>query len=140
MKEVYDDLRERDLAVTLKLLSQDLQQHNVSLKDLIVGSVRRRVYRYLVKQGVVRSRVTRLAHNTRYDQNIKNDYVSYINEQIKIGLCRPEDIVSMDETNFDSCQSWRQNNWPVGDIECDLLQCTSCCDNVWGQTATINYF
>jgi hypothetical protein len=55
VKEVYDDLRERDRVVTLYLLAHDLIRHNVS----------------------------------------------YINEQIKIGQYRPEDIVSMDETNFD---------------------------------------
>jgi hypothetical protein len=54
-----------------------------------------------VKQGVVQCRVTRVAQNTRYDQNVKNAYVSYINEQIKIGRYCPEDIVSMEETNFD---------------------------------------
>jgi transposase-like protein len=37
-KEVYDDLRERDRFVTLSLLSNDLQRHNVSLKDLSVRS------------------------------------------------------------------------------------------------------
>jgi hypothetical protein len=104
VREVYDDLRERDRVVTLYFIAHDLRWHNVSLKDLSVRSVRRRVYRHLVKQGVVRRRFTRVAQNTRYDQNVKNVYVSYINEQIKIGRYRPEDIVSMDETNFDSNQ------------------------------------
>jgi hypothetical protein len=101
MKQVYNDLRERDRVVTLSLLARDLRQHNGSLKDLSVRSARRRVYRHLVKQGVMRRRVTRVAQNTRYDQHVKNAYVSYINEQIKIGRYRPENIVSMDETNFD---------------------------------------
>jgi hypothetical protein len=75
VKEVYDDLRERDRVVTLSLLAH-LRRHNVSLKYLSVRSVRRRVYRHLVKQGFVRRRVTRVAQNTRYDQNVKNAYVS----------------------------------------------------------------
>jgi hypothetical protein len=100
VKEVYDDLRERDRVVTLSLLARDLRRQNVSLKYLSVRSVRCRVYRHLVKEGVVRRRVTRVAHNTRYDQNVKNAYVSYLNYNIKIGRYRPEDIVSMDETNF----------------------------------------
>jgi hypothetical protein len=39
VKEVYDDVRERDRVVTLSLLSHDLRRHNVSLKDLSVRSV-----------------------------------------------------------------------------------------------------
>jgi hypothetical protein len=76
----------------------------VSLKELSVRSVRCRVYRHLVKQGVVRRRVTRVARNTQYGQNVKNAHVSYINEQLKIVSYRPEDIVSMDETSFDFYQ------------------------------------
>jgi hypothetical protein len=83
------------------LLAHDLWQHNVHLKDLSVRYVSRRVYQHLVNQGVVWRRVTRVAQNTRCDQNVKNAYVSYINEQINIGHYRPEDIVSMDESNFD---------------------------------------
>jgi hypothetical protein len=83
------------------LLADDLRWHNVSLKDLSVRSDRRRVYQHLVKQGVVRRRVTRVAQNTRYDQNVKNAFTSNINEQIKIGRYSPEDIISMDNTNFD---------------------------------------
>jgi hypothetical protein len=64
VKQVYDDLRERDRVVTLSLLAHDLRQHNVSLQDLSVRSVRRSVYQHLVKQGVVRRRVTRVAQNT----------------------------------------------------------------------------
>jgi transposase-like protein len=101
LKQVYYDLRERDRVVTLSLLAHDLRQHNVSLKDLSVRSVRRRIYQHLVKQCAVWRRVTRVARNTRYDQNVKNAYVSYINEQIKIGCYRLEEIISMEETNFD---------------------------------------
>jgi transposase-like protein len=101
VKEVYDDIRKRNRLVTLSLLAHDIRRHTVSLKDLSVRSVRRWVYQHLVKQGVVQRRVTRVAQSTRYDQNVKNAYVSYINEQIKIGRYLPEDIVSMDETKFD---------------------------------------
>jgi hypothetical protein len=67
-----------------------------------------------VKQGVVQCQITRVTHNTRYDQNVKNDYVSYINEQIKIGHYQPEDI-SMDETNFDFDQEAGENLANRGD-------------------------
>jgi hypothetical protein len=50
-------------------------------------------------------RVARVAHNTRYDLTVKQAYDKYINEQIQIGLYRPQDIVSIDETNFDFDQA-----------------------------------
>jgi hypothetical protein len=115
VKEVYDDLRERDRVIALSLIAHDLRRHNVSLKDLSVRSVRRRVYQHLVKKGVVRRRVTRVAQNTRYDQNVKNAYVSYIHEQIKILLYCPEDTVSMEETNFDFYQEARETLANRGD-------------------------
>jgi hypothetical protein len=67
VKDVYDNLRERDIVVTMSLLVRDLRRHNLSLQDLsvrYVQSVCHRVYQYLVKHGVVRRRVTRVAHNT----------------------------------------------------------------------------
>jgi hypothetical protein len=42
-----------------------------------------------------------VAHNTPYDNNIKNAYVSYVNENINIRRYLPQDIVSMDAMNFD---------------------------------------
>jgi hypothetical protein len=121
VKELYDGLRERDRVVTLSLFAHDLRRHIVSLKDLSVRSVRCRVYQHLVKQDVVRRRVTRVAQNTRYDKNVKNAYVSYINEQIKIGRYRPEDIVSMDETNFDFDPEEGETLATRGDIMIDQV-------------------
>jgi hypothetical protein len=97
-----------DRCVTLTLLAHNLRQNNASLHDLSVRSIRRRLRRHLVKLGVVKSRVTRVAQNTRYDLTVKQEYVKYINEQIKIGLYRPQDIVSIDENNFDFDQASRE--------------------------------
>jgi hypothetical protein len=105
IKTLYDDLRQRDRCVTLKLMAHNLHQYNVSLHDLSVRSIRRRLRRHLVKLGVVKRRVTRVAQNKRYDLTVKQEYVKYINEQINIGHYRPQDIVSIDETNFDFDQA-----------------------------------
>jgi hypothetical protein len=59
----------------------------------------------LVKLGVVKRRVTRVANNKRYDLTVKQLYVQHIDEQIKIGCYHPHDIVSIDETNFDFDQA-----------------------------------
>jgi hypothetical protein len=68
-----------------------------------------RIRQHSVNIGVVKRRLARVAHNTRYDQTIKHQYVQYINEQIKIGRYRPQDIISIDETNFDFDQASREN-------------------------------
>jgi hypothetical protein len=106
-------LRKRYRVVTMSLLAQYLRQENVSLKELSIRSVRRRVW-HLMKQCVVWSRVRRVAQKTQYYQNVKNAYVSYINEQINIGRYRPEYIVSMDKTNFDFDQE-------AGDVDHCLI-------------------
>jgi hypothetical protein len=105
IKKLYDDLRQRDQCVTLTLLAYNLRQKNVSLQDLSVRSIRRRLRRHLVKLGVLKRRVTRVAQNTRYDLTVNQQYVQYIKEQIKIGRYHPQDIVSIDETNFDFDQA-----------------------------------
>jgi hypothetical protein len=89
----------------LTLLAHNLRQNNVSLKNLSVRSIRWRLRQNLVKLGVVKMRVTRVAQNTRYYLTVKQQYVQYINEQIKIGHYRPQDIVSIDETNVDFDQA-----------------------------------
>jgi hypothetical protein len=105
IKTLCDDLRQRDRCVTLTLLAHNLRQNNVSLHELSVRSIRRRLRRHLVKLGVVKRRVTRVAQNTMYDLTVKQEYAKYINEQIKIGRYCPQDIVSIDETNFDFDQA-----------------------------------
>jgi DNA-binding response OmpR family regulator len=100
IKKLYYALRQRDRCVTLTLLAHNLRQNNVSLQDPSVCSIRRRLRRHLVKLGVAKRRVTRVSQNTRYDLTVKQHYVQYLNEQIKIGRYRPQDIVRIDETNF----------------------------------------
>jgi hypothetical protein len=101
VKEVYANLRERGRLVTLLLLPHHILRHNVYLQDLSVRSIRRLLYQHLVKQGVVLRRVTRVAHNMQCNQNVKNAFVSYVNENTKIGRYCPQDIFLMDKTNFD---------------------------------------
>jgi hypothetical protein len=96
IKKLYDDLCKNDRRITLTLSANNLRQNNVSLQDLSVRSLRRRLRRYLVELGVVKRRVTRVAQNTRYDLTVKQQYVLYINEQIKIGHYHPQDIVSIE--------------------------------------------
>jgi transposase-like protein len=105
IKKLYDDLRQRDRCVTLTLLAHNLREIFFSLQDLSVRSIRRHLRRHLVKLGVVKRRVTRVAQSTRYDLTAKQQYIQYINGKIKIGSYRPQDIASIDQTNFDFYQA-----------------------------------
>jgi hypothetical protein len=129
IKKLYDDLRQRDQCVTLTLLAHNLRQHNVALQDLSVRSIRRRLRQRLVKLGVVKRRVTRVSQNTRYDLTVKQQYVQYINKQIKIGRYRPQDIFSIDKTNFDFDQASGETLADRVDktIDCDVTGSTDRC-------------
>jgi SPX domain protein involved in polyphosphate accumulation len=100
IKKLYDELRQRDRVVALTLLVHKMRQNNVSLQDLSVRSLRWRLHPHSVKLGVVKRRVTRVAHNIWYGQTSKQQYVQYIHEQKQIGHYRPQDIISIDETNL----------------------------------------
>jgi hypothetical protein len=58
----------------------------------------------------------------QYDLTVNQQYVQYINEQIKIGRYRPQDIVIIDETNFDFDQASGETLADQGDknIGCDV--------------------
>jgi hypothetical protein len=129
IKQLYNDLRQRDRCVTLTLLAHNLRQNDVPLQDLSVHSIRRRLRQHLIKLGVVKRRVTRVAQNTRYNLTVKEQYVQYINEQIKIGRYRPQDIVSIDETNFDFDQASGETLDNRGDktIRCAVTGSANCC-------------
>jgi hypothetical protein len=92
-------------------------------------SLTRHLRRHLVKLGVVKRRVTRVVQNTRYDLTVKQQYVQYINEQIKIGGYRPQDIVSIDETNFDFDQASEETLADRGarTIGCDVTVSANLC-------------
>jgi hypothetical protein len=83
---------------------------------MIVRYARSRVYQHLVKQGMVRHPVTKVAHNTRCNQNVKNSYVSHVDENINIGRYCPQYIVSMDDTNSDFDQEAGETLVNRGDI------------------------
>jgi hypothetical protein len=62
-------------------------------------ALRRRINCHLIKSGVVRRRVTRVAQTTRHDMTVKDGYVAFVNEGIKSGKYRDCEIVNIDETN-----------------------------------------
>jgi hypothetical protein len=99
--KMYRDLRDQDRVVTLNLLAAELKRLDPGARNVTMPALRRRINRHLIKFGVVRRRVTRVAQNTRHDMTVKAGYVAFVNEGIKAGKYRACDIVNIDETNID---------------------------------------
>jgi hypothetical protein len=98
---MYHDLREQNRVDTLNLLAVELKRLDPGAKNVNMPALRRRINRHLIKFGVVRQCVTRVAQNTRHDVTAKAGYVAFVNEGIKAGKYRACDIVNIDETNID---------------------------------------
>jgi hypothetical protein len=98
---MYRYLRDQDRVVTLNLLAAELKRLDPGPRNVTVPALRRRINRHLIKFGVVRQRVTRVAQNTRHDMTVKAGYVAFVNEGIKAGKYRACDIVNIDKTNID---------------------------------------
>jgi hypothetical protein len=69
-------------------------------RTVTMPALRRRINRHLIKFGVVRRCVTRVAQNTRHDMTFKAGYVAFVNEGIKAGKYRACDVVNIDEMNI----------------------------------------
>jgi transposase-like protein len=99
--KMYRDLREQDRVVTLNLLAAELKRLDPGARNVIMPALRRQINRHIIKCGVVRRRVNRVAQNTRHDMTVKAGYVAFVNEGVKAGKYRACDIVKIDETNID---------------------------------------
>ena len=99
LKTLFDQLRLQDRACTTRMLSVELKRQpgneNVSLKAL-----EKRIKRWLARKDIVIRRVTRVAQNTRLDQETIQDFVSYVNNQIAAFEFPAGNIVNIDETNI----------------------------------------
>ena len=64
-------------------------------------TLRNRLYRWMKSEHIVQRQVTRVAQNTRHDQDVIDDFVSYVNEQIACLGVPGSHIVNIDKTNID---------------------------------------
>jgi hypothetical protein len=98
-RTLFDQLRLQDRACTTRMLSVELKRQpgneNVSLKAL-----EKRIKRWLARKDIVIRRVTRVAQNTRLDQETIQDFVSYVNNQTAAFEFPAGNIVNIDETNI----------------------------------------
>jgi hypothetical protein len=65
----------------------------------------RRIRRFLARKHIVSRRIMQIAQNTRYNQAVIDDWVSFVNNSIIASKYLPSCIVNIDETNiyFDMC-------------------------------------
>jgi hypothetical protein len=99
--KMYRDLRERDRVVTLNLLAAELKRLDPGVRTVIIYALRPWINRHLIKFGIIRRRVTRVALNTRHDMNMTAGYVAFVNEGFSAEKDLACDIVNIDETNID---------------------------------------
>jgi hypothetical protein len=86
--KMHRDLRDRDRIVTLNLIAADLKRLDRSVQGLSLAALRRRIWRHINKHGIVQRHVTHVAHHTCYEQSVIQDWVSYLNQYIKIVITR----------------------------------------------------
>ena len=64
-------------------------------------ALRKRIYRFLKREGIVNRRRTHIAQNNRRDLAAESDFVTCVNEYIDMMKIPASLIVNIDETNVD---------------------------------------
>jgi hypothetical protein len=85
----------------MNMLAAEVQRIDRGVKDLSLDAIHRQIYLHLRKYGIFHRRVTRLAHDTRYDEGVTAGYVDFVNAGLKGGKYKASEIVNIDETNID---------------------------------------
>ena len=64
-------------------------------------ALRKRIYRFVAREGLVNRRRTHVAQSNRRNMQQEEDFVSSVNEHIRMIGYHPSMIVNIDETNVD---------------------------------------
>jgi hypothetical protein len=100
IREFIERIRETDRVVTCGMMCIEFKRLYPE-EEVEVRVLKKRIYRWLKIDHLVKRRVTHVAQNTRYEEEIIQQFTSYVNEQIaERGFCG-EDIVNIDETNIE---------------------------------------
>ena len=98
LKLYFENLRNMDRIVTVGMLCLELKR--ISMSDAPISSLRKQIYRWIGNKSIVHRRVTHVAQNTRYDEDVIKNFVEYVNGQIATGQYSASNIVNIDETNI----------------------------------------
>ena len=98
---MFEEYREQGIPVSANILSIDLMRERQELQQLRVEVIRRRILCFLRTEFISTRAITHMSQNTRFCQNIINDFVTYVNRQIIAGKYTAPAILNADETNID---------------------------------------
>jgi hypothetical protein len=97
---MYHDLRECDQVVTLIFLAAELNRLDPGARNVTMADLHGWINHHLLKFGVVRGRVTRVAQKNHHDMTVKAGYGAFMNEGVNAGKYRACNIINIDETNI----------------------------------------
>ena len=83
------------------MLAHEWRRLNPALNKVPMITLRNRLYRWMKSEHIVQRQVTRVAQNTRHDQDVIDDFVSYVNEQIACLGVPGSHIVNIDKIHID---------------------------------------
>lgn len=122
--------------IYVAMLCRELKYIDQLAQEGSMETLRHRVYRFLQKESFVQRRVIHVAQNTKFNNSLMNDFVDYVNEVIERLAIGPDNIVNIDETNFDFDMSGkvtlaRQGSQTVNET---LAGCSACVTALLGVT------
>jgi hypothetical protein len=128
-RTLFDQLRLQDRACTTRMLSVELKRQpgneNVSLKAL-----EKRIKRWLARKDIVIRRVTRVAQNTRLDQETIQDFVSYV-KLLRSNFLLETLSILMRQTSISTCLDQRlwqpEAKGPLGFEQQEIRTVALCC-------------
>ena len=100
LKNYLEELRDKHRIVTVQMLCREWQRVNPSANVSSVA-VRSRIYRWLKHEGIVQRRPTHVSQHTRHCKKTMNDFLCYVQEQVRDFGFTEDTLLNMDETNVE---------------------------------------
>ena len=94
--------RQKGLTNTIrKLTNEYITLCPDALEEASLEALTQRVCRWVHRSAIVQRSVTHLAQNRDHIEKTINDWVQYINEQMRVHNIKPTHVANFDETNLD---------------------------------------
>lgn len=93
-----DELRQVEQKVSIQMLVTHVRSMDSSLNNIEKRTLRRRIWRILHRNNIGIRRTTHVAQNTRLCAKVMSDWISYIQNKMKIFGIEPDCVANFDET------------------------------------------
>ena len=100
LKNYYEERREQGHVITITMMAIELCRQFPELESIHIKVLYRRVRRFCHSNDIVIRRVTHAAQNHEYNQSVMDNWVHYVNQQIKMNKYTADCIVNYDQTNI----------------------------------------